>query len=57
MSSAYALCYVVHNPITAYGSEIPEDGEADVDTYNKGLSDLEEKKLNTWFKAPWLYAE
>ena len=37
--------------------QVPEDGEADVDTYNAELAKLEEKGKHTWFTAPWLYAE
>jgi hypothetical protein len=36
---------------------IPADGEALVDEYNAELSRLEENGKNTWFTAPWLYAE
>ncbi|KAL5510965.1 hypothetical protein ACEPAG_3684 [Sanghuangporus baumii] len=34
-----------------------DDGEADVDTYNLELAKLGEQSKNTWFTAPWLYAE
>ncbi|KAK1231466.1 Hairy/enhancer-of-split with YRPW motif protein 2 [Marasmius sp. AFHP31] len=36
---------------------IPEDGEPLVDLYNSELGRLAEKSRNTWFTAPWLYAE
>ncbi|KAI0289666.1 DUF89 domain-containing protein [Russula brevipes] len=36
---------------------IPADGEALVDEYNAELARLEEHRRNTWFTAPWLYAE
>ncbi len=36
---------------------IPADGEALVDEYNAELARLEERGQNTWFTAPWLYAE
>ena len=36
---------------------IPADGEAPVDEYNAELARLEERGQNTWFTAPWLYAE
>jgi len=36
---------------------IPADGEPSVELYNDELSQLAEKNLNTWFSAPWLYAE
>ncbi|KAF8961610.1 hypothetical protein BDZ97DRAFT_1664024 [Flammula alnicola] len=36
---------------------IPDDGEASADLYNSELAALEEDKRNTWFTAPWLFAE
>ena len=36
---------------------IPDDGEADVETYNNELAALTEKGKGTWFTCPWLYAE
>ncbi|KAF8556729.1 DUF89-domain-containing protein [Imleria badia] len=36
---------------------IPEDGDVDVDTYNAELAELATTQQNTWFTAPWLYAE
>ncbi|KAJ3727729.1 DUF89 domain-containing protein [Lentinula raphanica] len=36
---------------------IPMDGEAHVDLYNSELEKLAQDSKNTWFKAPWLYAE
>ncbi|KAF8064163.1 DUF89 domain-containing protein [Lyophyllum atratum] len=36
---------------------IRDDGEADVETYNKELGQLAELQKNTWFTAPWLFAE
>ncbi|TFK28507.1 DUF89 domain-containing protein [Coprinopsis marcescibilis] len=36
---------------------IDEDGEPNVEVYNKGLEELKAEAKNTWFTAPWLYAE
>ncbi|KAL0060542.1 Hairy/enhancer-of-split with YRPW motif protein 2 [Marasmius tenuissimus] len=36
---------------------IPEDGEPHADLYNSELGRLAEQSRNTWFTAPWLYAE
>ena len=36
---------------------IPEDGDVDVDTYNAELAKLATTDQNTWFTAPWLFAE
>jgi hypothetical protein len=36
---------------------LPADGEALVEEYNAELARLEERGQNTWFTAPWLYAE
>ncbi|KAJ3486942.1 hypothetical protein NLI96_g3894 [Meripilus lineatus] len=36
---------------------IPADGEAMVEMYNEELARLAAKERNTWFTAPWLYAE
>ncbi|KAJ3769833.1 DUF89 domain-containing protein [Lentinula raphanica] len=36
---------------------IPMDGEAHVDLYNSELEKLAQDSKNTWFKAPWLYAD
>ncbi|KAJ3729202.1 DUF89 domain-containing protein [Lentinula guzmanii] len=36
---------------------IPMDGEAHVDFYNSELENLAKASKDTWFKAPWLYAE
>ncbi|KAJ4481048.1 DUF89 domain-containing protein [Lentinula aciculospora] len=36
---------------------IPDDGEPHVDFYNTELEELSKSSRNTWFKAPWLYAE
>ncbi|KAI0063016.1 DUF89 domain-containing protein [Artomyces pyxidatus] len=36
---------------------IQNDGEALVDVYNAELARLAEGATNTWFTAPWLYAE
>lgn len=36
---------------------IPEDGEAMVEEYNEELKRLEEDQRNTWYTAPWLFAE
>ncbi|KAH0833998.1 hypothetical protein J3R83DRAFT_11234 [Lanmaoa asiatica] len=37
--------------------QIPNDGDVDVDVYNAELAELEITHQNTWFTAPWLYAE
>jgi hypothetical protein len=39
------------------GRPIPADGEALIEEYNAELVRLEEHGQNTWFTAPWLYAE
>ncbi|KAE9406130.1 DUF89 domain-containing protein [Gymnopus androsaceus JB14] len=36
---------------------IPADGELHADFYNTELEALAKSSRNTWFKAPWLYAE
>ncbi|KAF8870637.1 hypothetical protein CPB84DRAFT_1692902 [Gymnopilus junonius] len=36
---------------------IPDDGEPSVALYNAELQALAEDKRNTWFTAPWLFAE
>ncbi|KAG6844510.1 hypothetical protein H0H87_006335 [Tephrocybe sp. NHM501043] len=36
---------------------IPDDGEAHVEVYNKELDRLASLGQNTWFTAPWLFAE
>ena len=36
---------------------ILDDGSADVELYNSELVTLEKENRNTWFTAPWLYAE
>ncbi|EJD46326.1 DUF89 domain-containing protein [Auricularia subglabra TFB-10046 SS5] len=36
---------------------IPEDGVPLVEEYNARLNELEKDGKNTWFKAPWLFAE
>ncbi|KAJ7578990.1 DUF89 domain-containing protein [Mycena floridula] len=36
---------------------LPQDGEAHVETYNTELERLAQLGQNTWFTAPWLYAE
>ncbi|KDR74116.1 hypothetical protein GALMADRAFT_71559, partial [Galerina marginata CBS 339.88] len=37
--------------------DIPDDGEASVALYNEELAALADDKRNTWFTAPWLFAE
>ncbi|KAF9529042.1 DUF89 domain-containing protein [Crepidotus variabilis] len=37
--------------------KLPEDGEPGIRGYNDELTVLENEKRNTWFTAPWLYAE
>ena len=36
---------------------IPDDGDPTREVYNKELEELAVDKRNTWFTAPWLYAE
>lgn len=36
---------------------IPEDGEFGVAAYSAALEILRKENRNTWFTAPWLYAE
>ncbi|KAG6370737.1 hypothetical protein JVT61DRAFT_11124 [Boletus reticuloceps] len=36
---------------------IPEDGDVDIDTYNAELANLATTHQDTWFTAPWLFAE
>ncbi|EKM52419.1 uncharacterized protein PHACADRAFT_260786 [Phanerochaete carnosa HHB-10118-sp] len=36
---------------------IPHDGEAYIEEYNVELDKLAQNKRNTWFTAPWLFAE
>ncbi|GAW01631.1 duf89 domain-containing protein [Lentinula edodes] len=36
---------------------IPSDGEPHVELYNTKLEELTRSSKNTWFTAPWLYAE
>ncbi|EPQ55777.1 DUF89-domain-containing protein [Gloeophyllum trabeum ATCC 11539] len=36
---------------------IPDDGEPHVEAYNSGLDDLAKQGKDTWFTAPWLFAE
>ncbi|KAF9242822.1 hypothetical protein BU15DRAFT_60118 [Melanogaster broomeanus] len=38
-------------------NRIPQDGNIYVDAYNPELAELATTKQNTWFTAPWLYAE
>ena len=50
-------------PASSYGSTteenrpIPNDGEPYWDEYNLELAELAIDGRNTWFTAPWLYAE
>ncbi|KAL4077466.1 hypothetical protein J3A83DRAFT_4087210 [Scleroderma citrinum] len=37
--------------------KIPEDGEFYTDEYNAELEELAKEMKNTWFSAPWLFAE
>ena len=46
------------NPNNEIGKRpVPEDGEPMVDIYNAELARLEKDGKNTWFTAPWLFAE
>ena len=36
---------------------IPDDGEPNREVFDKELEELALDKRNTWFTAPWLYAE
>lgn len=38
-------------------SPLEQDDGPSVESYNRELELLAEKGDNTWFKAPWLYAE
>jgi hypothetical protein len=38
-------------------SAIIDDNEADVEIYNSELARLAESEKDTWYTAPWLYAE
>jgi len=51
------LLYLLEIPELHSRRPIPADGEALVDEYNAELARLEERGQNTWFTAPWLYAE
>ncbi|KAF8335911.1 DUF89 domain-containing protein [Cantharellus anzutake] len=37
--------------------DLPDDGGLDIVVYNRELKRLEEENNNTWFTAPWLFAE
>ena len=39
------------------GRPIIDDGEPSVGLFNQELAALEAQGKNTWFTAPWLYAE
>lgn len=39
------------------GSPIDDDGEPSVQLFNQELAVLEKQGKNTWFTAPWLFAE
>jgi len=41
----------------AFDREVPDDGEPNVTIYNTQLAELVRQNKNTWFTAPWLYAE
>jgi hypothetical protein len=43
--------------IFRFHSPIPDDGGPHITTYNNELMALEKDKKNTWFTAPWLFAE
>jgi hypothetical protein len=36
---------------------ISEDNEANIEIYNSELRRLEQNKQDTWYTAPWLFAE
>lgn len=48
--SALLILYCTTRPIA-------EDDEAAAGIYNSELLILSEEKRNTWFTAPWLFAE
>jgi hypothetical protein len=43
--------------LIAYRRDIPQDGDILVAEYNADLERLKQASQNTWFEAPWLYAE
>lgn len=43
--------------LTYFYRTIPEDGEFGAAEYNTALEMLQKENRNTWFTAPWLYAE
>ncbi len=60
------VCYFVmpmlcqskdYNRFWCFTRSIPADGEAWTEEYNDFLNQLAERKQNTWFTAPWLFAE
>ena len=40
-----------------YHSPIVDDGGPNVEIYNSLLTELRIQKKDTWFSAPWLFAE
>lgn len=50
------LCIVREVCSLVYFREIPRDGEP-AEVYNSELQRLEKEGKNTWFTAPWLFAE
>lgn len=48
-----AILYLVQHS----ARPIAKDKEADAEIYNSELARLATNKQNTWYTAPWLYAE
>lgn len=57
MSLASLLFIIPDTDLIHRSSEIPSDGEALDQVFNKELAALAEAGKNTWFTAPWLFAE
>ncbi len=56
-SSQYLCSRGRQKKLTQRKSPIPNDGERYSDIYNKELESLRDEEKDTWFTAPWLYAE
>lgn len=56
-SSAYLVCFRPLALFMSFCRDLPDDGEWHVETYNSELARLAEQGKNTWFTAPWLFAE
>jgi hypothetical protein len=51
------VCPVRDQSFCALGRPIDDDGGPSVQLFNEELAVLEAQGKNTWFTAPWLYAE